>query len=112
MPAAWTGMGSISLPRATTHFVPADCNSAPACSQVTQSTGGHTSLGKRASTRPERERRPVTCRYKTRAGLAECEGQQTRAQQHKAGCGQREESVRNKIVITHDTPATLDARPN
>jgi hypothetical protein len=46
------------------------------------------------------------------AGLSECESQQARAQHHKAGCGQREKSVGNKVVITHDTPATLDARPN
>ena len=44
--------------------------------------------------------------------LAERESQQARAQQHKTGCGQREKSVGNKVVITHDTPATLDARPN
>jgi hypothetical protein len=53
-------------------------------------------------------RSSATCR----AGLAERESQQARAQQHKAGCGQREESVGNKVVITHDTPATLDAHPN
>ena len=53
-------------------------------------------------------RSSATCR----AGLAERESQQARTQQHEAGCGEREESVGNKVVITHDTPATLDARPN
>ena len=53
-------------------------------------------------------RSSATCR----AGLAERESQQARAQHHKAGCGQREEAIGNKVVITHDTPSTLDARPN
>ena len=44
--------------------------------------------------------------------LAERESQQARAQQHEAGRGQREESVRDQIVIAHVTPATSDARPN
>src|SRR5687767_5386190 len=45
-------------------------------------------------------------------GLAERERQQARAQQHQAGRGQCEESVGDQIVVAHDTPATLDARPN
>jgi hypothetical protein len=48
----------------------------------------------------------------TWAVLAECKRQQTGAQQHEAGRGQYEESVGDQIVVAHDTPATLDARPN
>jgi hypothetical protein len=44
--------------------------------------------------------------------LAECKRQQTGAQQHEACRGQCEESVGDQIVVAHDTPATLDARPN
>jgi hypothetical protein len=44
--------------------------------------------------------------------LAERESQQARAQQHQACRGQYEESVGDKIVVAHDTPATADARPN
>ena len=44
--------------------------------------------------------------------LAERKCQQTGTQQHKARRGQCEESVRDQIVVAHDTPATLDARPN
>lgn len=44
--------------------------------------------------------------------LAECESQQTGAQQHEAGRGQCKESVGDQIVAAHDTPSTLDARPN
>jgi hypothetical protein len=36
---------------------------------------------------------------------AERESQQARAQQHKAGSCQREESIGNQIVIVHDKPA-------
>jgi hypothetical protein len=36
---------------------------------------------------------------------AERESQQARAQQHKAGRCQREESIGNQIVIVHDKPA-------
>jgi len=36
---------------------------------------------------------------------AEGESQQARAQQHKAGRCQREESIGNQIVIVHDEPA-------
>jgi hypothetical protein len=61
------------------------------------------------STEVLRLRRTRTCRC---SSLREGESQQARAQQHKAGCGQREESVGDQIVIAHDTPATLDARPN
>jgi hypothetical protein len=43
---------------------------------------------------------------------AERESQQARAQQHKAGHCQREESIGNQIVIVHDKPAVWDARPN
>ena len=46
------------------------------------------------------------------AGLVERDREQTRAQQHKAGRRQREESVGYKVVTTHDTPTGLDARPN
>jgi hypothetical protein len=46
------------------------------------------------------------------ADLAERKGQQARAQQHQAGRGQCEESVGDQIVVAHDTPATLEARPN
>ncbi len=42
----------------------------------------------------------------------EGEREQARAQQHETGCSQREESVGDKIVIAHDTPATSDARPS
>ena len=49
---------------------------------------------------------------RTEPALAECKRQQTGAQQHEAGCGQCEESVGDQIVVAHDTPATLDARPN
>jgi hypothetical protein len=38
-------------------------------------------------------------------GLAESDSQQTGAQQHEAGRGQREESVGYKVMISHDTPA-------
>ena len=46
------------------------------------------------------------------ASLAERKRQQAGAQQHEAGRGQCEESVGDQIVVAHDTPATLDARPN
>jgi hypothetical protein len=46
------------------------------------------------------------------AGLAECQRQQTRTQQHQTGRRQREEPIGHKVMFTHDTPATLDARPN
>jgi hypothetical protein len=50
-------------------------------------------------------------------GLAERDREQARAQQHEAGCGQREEAVRypivgHEIIGSHHTPATLDAGPN
>jgi len=44
--------------------------------------------------------------------LAEREGQQARAQQHQAGCRQRQKSVGYEVVLTHDPPATSDAVPN
>jgi hypothetical protein len=47
-----------------------------------------------------------------RGYLTERERQQTGAQQHEAGCGQREESVGHKIMFTHEAPVTLDALPN
>ena len=63
--------------------------------------------------------RPLPCaaegalrRLSRRRRLAECKRQQTGTQQHEAGRGQCEESVRDQIVVAHDTPATLDARPN
>ena len=37
--------------------------------------------------------------------LAERDSQQTGAQQHEAGRGQREESLGHKVMISHDTPA-------
>jgi hypothetical protein len=46
------------------------------------------------------------------AGLAKRKGQQARAQQHQTGCGQYQEAIGDQIVVAHDTPATLDARPN
>ena len=54
------------------------------------------------------------CRVATRpvAGLRERESQQARAQQHEAGCSQCEETVGYQVMITHVTPATLEARPN
>jgi hypothetical protein len=45
-------------------------------------------------------------------GLAESEREQARAKQHEAGCGYREESFGDKIVVTHDAPADRDAGPN
>ena len=50
--------------------------------------------------------------YRGGCGSAEGEGQEAGAQQHQAGCGEGQEAVRDQIVIAHDTPATLDARPN
>jgi hypothetical protein len=47
-----------------------------------------------------------------RAGLAEREGEQARAEQHEAGCRQCEEPVGHQIMMTHDTPTALDVRPN
>jgi hypothetical protein len=49
--------------------------------------------------------------------LAERDREQARAEQHEAGCGQREEAVRyaivgHEIIGSHHTPATLDAGPN
>ena len=46
------------------------------------------------------------------AVLAQGKSEQTRAQQYQARRGQREKSVGDQIVVAHDTPATLDARPN
>jgi hypothetical protein len=46
------------------------------------------------------------------AELAERDSEQTRAQQHEAGRGQREEPVGDKIMISHHTPAALDTGPN
>ena len=42
----------------------------------------------------------------------ERKSQQTRAQQHHAGCGQREESDGDQIIVAHATPATTHAGPN
>ena len=44
--------------------------------------------------------------------LAEGDGQQARAEQHEAGCGQRQKSIGNEVMITHGTPAVPDAGPN
>jgi hypothetical protein len=54
---------------------------------------------------------------RSRGELAERDREQARAQQHEAGCGQREEAVRyaivgHEIMGSHHTPATLDAGPN
>jgi hypothetical protein len=54
---------------------------------------------------------------RSRGELAERNREQARAQQHEAGCGQREEAVRyaivgHEIIGSHHTPATLDAGPN
>ena len=46
------------------------------------------------------------------AELAEGDREQTRAEQHEAGRGQREKPVGHKIMISHHTPAALDAGPN
>ena len=48
--------------------------------------------------------------WRCRSG--EGERQKAGAQQHQAGCGEGQETVGDQIVIAHDTPATLDARPN
>ena len=50
--------------------------------------------------------------FEGRRRLRERESEQTRAQQHEAGCSQSEETVGYQVVITHVTPATLEARPN
>ena len=50
------------------------------------------------------------CTWRCRSG--EGERQKAGAQQHQAGCGEGQETVGDQIVIAHDTPATLDARPN
>ena len=47
-----------------------------------------------------------------RSASGEREREQARAQQHEAGRRQCEESVGHEVMITHDTPATLDAGPN
>jgi hypothetical protein len=36
--------------------------------------------------------------------LAKCDGEQARAEQHKAGCGYREESIGHEVMM-HGTPA-------
>jgi hypothetical protein len=45
-------------------------------------------------------------------GLAKCNSEQARTQQHKTGRGQREESVGNEVMITHCAPTARDAGPN
>ena len=62
--------------------------------------------------RPGRDRPGVRCRDPAFVYSTECESQQARTQQHKACRGQCEKSVGDQIVVAHDTPATLDARPN
>jgi len=44
------------------------------------------------------------------ASQGECE--QARAEQHEARRRQCEETAGNEVMISHDTPVTLDARPN
>jgi hypothetical protein len=45
------------------------------------------------------------------SGLAEGDREQGRAEQHNAGGRQREKSFGHEIMVTHDTPAILDAGP-
>jgi hypothetical protein len=44
--------------------------------------------------------------------LAESEGEQARAKQHKTGCGYRKEAFGYKIIVTHGAPANRDSGPN
>jgi hypothetical protein len=37
--------------------------------------------------------------------------EQARAQQHKSGCGYRQKSIGDEVVVTHDAPATFDDGP-
>jgi hypothetical protein len=46
-----------------------------------------------------------------RGGSVKGDGDEARAQQHKAGCCQREKSIGDEIVATHDAPALVDDRP-
>ena len=41
--------------------------------------------------------------------LAKCDSEQARAEQHKAGCGYREESIGHEVMIAHGTPAARSA---
>ena len=43
---------------------------------------------------------------------AERERQQARAKQHETRRRYRQESARHQVMVAHDTPASLDARPN
>jgi len=52
------------------------------------------------------------CRDPAFVYSTESESQQARTQQHQACRGQCEESVRDNVVVAHDTPTTPDARPN
>src|SRR5262245_7888539 len=47
-----------------------------------------------------------------RSGSGQGEGQEARAQQHDARCGQRQESAGNCILVAHETPAPRDAGSN
>ena len=62
--------------------------------------------------RPGRDRPGVRCRDPAFVYSTERESQQARTQQHQACRGQCEESVRDNVVVAHDTPTTPDARPN
>jgi hypothetical protein len=42
----------------------------------------------------------------------EGKSQKARAKQHETGCGQRKETVGDKVVMAHVTPSLSDARPN
>ena len=42
----------------------------------------------------------------------EGEGQEARAEQHKSGCSQGQETVGDKVMMAHVTPSLSDARPN
>jgi hypothetical protein len=44
-------------------------------------------------------------------GLAECDSEQARAKQHKAGCDDCQESIGHEVMIAHGTPAALVLRP-
>jgi hypothetical protein len=45
-------------------------------------------------------------------GLVECDREQARTEQQKAGCGDCEESIGYEVMITHGAPFTLDAGPS
>src|SRR5215813_7906479 len=49
---------------------------------------------------------------KATAQLNERERQQARTKQHETRCRYRQESARHQVMVSHDAPASLDARPN